>query len=197
MTAHSPYNSEVTLALPNDDAIRAVFGPSCDPKSVLNNIRTFAGTEDLAVPAIGLIRAMFGAHGISPKIREMIILRAAKVRNAPYVWQVNVILATNTGLTPVEIQAAASNEAVKDIAPEYVLVCRATDELCSDGTLRDNTLRELIGHFDDVLARKVVLMIAFYDMVSLFLNGCRVPMERPERVGNWTTPLDMERGLSR
>jgi alkylhydroperoxidase family enzyme len=197
MTAPSPYNSEVTLPLPNDDAIRAAFGPSCDPKSVLNNIRTFAGTEDLAIPAIGLIRAMFGAQGISPKIREMIILRAAKVRNAPYVWQVNVILATNTGLTPVEIQAAAADEAVKDIAPEYLLVCRATDELCSEGTLRDSTLHELISHFDDVLARKVVLMIAFYDMVSLFLNGCRVPMEQPERVGNWTTPLDMERGLSR
>jgi len=58
-----------------------------------------------------------------------------------------------------------------------------------EGTLRDNTLRELIGHFGDVLARKVVLVIAFFDMVSLFLNGCRVPMEKAEKVGNRTMPL--------
>ena len=197
MTAPSPFNSEVVFPLPNDDAIRAVFGPSCDPKVVLNNIRTFAGTEDLAVPAMGLIRAVFGAHGINPKTREMIILRTRKGPKRPLRLAGQCNSSDQHGPDTGRNPSSGSNQVVKDVGREYVLVCKATDELCSEGTLRDNTLRELIGHFGDVLARKVVLMIAFYDMVSLFLNGCRVPMEQPERVGNWTTPLDMERGLSR
>ena len=40
---------------------------------------------------------MFQAKGIDPRIREMIILRAAKVLNAPYELQANVVMAKNAG----------------------------------------------------------------------------------------------------
>jgi hypothetical protein len=38
-------------------------------------------------------------------------------------------LAANTGLSSEEIKAAASDGPVSGIAPDYVLVCRAVDEL--------------------------------------------------------------------
>jgi alkylhydroperoxidase/carboxymuconolactone decarboxylase family protein YurZ len=38
---------------------------------------------------------MFQAEGIDPRTREMIILRAAKVLNAPYETQANVQMAKN------------------------------------------------------------------------------------------------------
>jgi hypothetical protein len=106
----------------------------------------------------------------------MIILRAAKVLNAPYEWQANAKMAANTGLSSEEIKAAASGP-VSGIAPEYVLVCRAADELSTAGTLRDETLTDLLDRYGEAISRKIILMIGWFNLLNLFLNGCRVPLE--------------------
>jgi alkylhydroperoxidase family enzyme len=149
----------------------------------------FAGTEDLFEATIGLVRAMFHAKGIAPTTREMIILRAAKVLNAPYEAHANVQMAKNVGLSPADIEAASSDDPVSGINPEYVLVCRATDELSKSGTLRDETLHELLDRYGETISRKIVLMIGWFNMLSLFLNGCRVPLETTDKLGTRTSPL--------
>ena len=68
-------------------------------------------------------------------------------------------------------------------------MCKATDELSKSGTLRDETLRELVDRYDKTVARKIVLMIGWFNMLSLFLNGCRVPLETTDKVGTRTSPL--------
>ena len=88
-----------------------------------------------------LVKAVFQAKGVDPKTREMIILRAAKVLNASYEAQANVQMAKNAGLSPAEINAAATDGLVSGINPEYILVCKATDELSKGGTSR--TSREI------------------------------------------------------
>jgi hypothetical protein len=75
------------------------------------------------------------------RIREMIMLRAAKVLNSPYEWQANVILAWNVGLSEEEIKSAASDGSVANVDPRYVLVCKATDELSMSATRSDETLQ--------------------------------------------------------
>ena len=76
----------------------------------------------------GLIKAVFSAEGIDPKLRQMIILRTAKVLDVLYEWQANVALSRNNGLTAAQIAAATSDGAVTGVDPDYVLVCRAVDE---------------------------------------------------------------------
>ena len=119
----------------------------------------------------------------------MIILRASKVLNAPYEAQANVQMAKNAGLSSAEIDAAAGDGPVSGINPEYVLVCKATDELSKNKTLSDETLRELLNKYGDTGSRKIVLMIGWFNMLSLFLNGCRVPLETTDKVGTRTSPL--------
>jgi hypothetical protein len=92
-------------------------------------------------------------------------------------------------LSAAEIDAAATDGPVSGISPEYVLVCKATDELSKTGTLRDETLRELLDRYGETISRKVVLMIGWFNMLSLFLNGCRVPLETTDKVGTRTSPL--------
>jgi alkylhydroperoxidase family enzyme len=119
----------------------------------------------------------------------MIILRTATVLEAPYEWQANTQMARNTGLSSKEIDAAASAGAVTGIDPQYVLVCQATDELSMTGTLRDETLSELLSKYGDTVTRKLVLMIAWFNLLSRFLNGCRVPLETTDKIGTATSPL--------
>jgi alkylhydroperoxidase family enzyme len=189
MAYPTAYTSAVAIPLPSEQTVQQTIGKSYDPEKTLNVLKMFAGTEDLFEATIGIVKAMFQAKGIDPKIREMIILRAAKVLNAPYEAQANVQMAKNAGLSAAEIDAAAADGAVSGINPEYILVCKATDELSKIGTLLDETLRELLDKYGATTCRKIVLMIGWFNMLSLFLNGCRVPLETTDKIGTRTSPL--------
>jgi len=102
------YTSSVAIPLPSEQAVRQIMGKSYDPERTLNVLKMFAGTEDLYEATIGIVNAMFQAKGVDPRTREMIILRAAKVLNAPYEAQANVVMAKNAGLSAAEIDAAAT-----------------------------------------------------------------------------------------
>jgi alkylhydroperoxidase family enzyme len=180
---------QVAIPLPPDEAVRRIIGKSYDPEKTLNVIKMFAGTEDLFDATIGLVKAIFNAQGVDPRTREMIILRAATLLDSPYEWQANTQMAKNVGLSPQEINAAASDGPVLGIDPEYVLVCKATDELSKTGTLRDETLSELLDNYGESISRKIVLMIAWFNLLSRFLNGCRVPLETTDKIGTGTSPL--------
>ena len=183
------YTSTVSIPLPPDEEVRKVIGDSYDPAKALNVIKMFAGTGDLFTATIGLVKAVFQAEGIDPKAREMIILRSAKILNSPYEWQANATMASNAGLSNDEIEAASTDGPVTGIDPEYVLLCKATDELSTTGTLTDQTLTEMLRKYRETVSRKYVLIIAWFNLLSRFLNGCRVPLETTDKIGQRTSPI--------
>jgi alkylhydroperoxidase family enzyme len=179
----------ITISLPTDESVQSVVGPSYEPDNELNVIKMMAGTEDMYSAAVGFIRALFLARGVDPKTREMIMLRAAKVLHCPYEWEANKVLATNVGLNELEIEAAGSEGPVLGVDADYVLICRATDELSLDANLTDATLAELLDRYGEVVCRKLILMIGWFNLLARFLNGCRVPLENFEKLRNKTDPL--------
>ncbi len=189
MSYPADYTSKVSIPLPPDESLRNIIGSAYDPSQTLNVVKMFAGTEDMFNATIGLVKAVFEADGIEATLREMIILRAAKVLNSPYEWQANAKMASNAGLSTLEIDAAASDGPVVGINPDYVLICQATDELSIGVTLSDQTLTALLARYGDTLTRKLVLTIAWFNLLSRFLNGCRVPLETTDKIGNKTSPL--------
>ena len=118
MAKPAHYTSKVAIPLPSDETVRRIIGKSYSPEKTLNVIKMFAGTEDLFEATIGLVKAIFQTQGIDPKLREMIILRAATVLNAPYEWQANTQMAKNAGLSSKEIDAAGSDGPVAGINPD-------------------------------------------------------------------------------
>jgi alkylhydroperoxidase family enzyme len=183
------YTSRVSIPLPSEDEVRKVMGDAYDPVKTLNVIKMFAGTEDMYAATIGLVNAVFATKGIDPKNREMIILRTAKVLDCPYEWQANARFASNAGLSDDDIDAAAADGPVRGVDPDYVLLCRATDEMCTTGTLTDQTVTDMLRRYDATICRKYVLMLAWFNLLSRFLNACRMPLETTDKVGNKTSPL--------
>ena len=189
MTEPQPYASHVAIPLPEEAELKRVLGDAFDPAKTLNVVQMIAGTEDMYAATVGLVRAVFQAKDVDPRLRQMIILRAAKVLDAPYEWQANVTLSLNNGLTRAHIDAAASDGPVEGVEEDYVLACRAADELLLKGTLTDDTLNSLLDRHGATVTRKIVLIISWFSLLSLFLNGCRVPMETTDKVGGNKTPL--------
>src|SRR5580658_3659232 len=141
----------VSIPMPTGDVLRHIIGESYDPAETLNIIKMFAGTDDLYQATIGLVNAVFRARGIDPKAREMIILRSAKILNVPYETQANRQMAANAGLSSEEIAAAAADGPVTGIDPDYVLLCKATDELSLTATLTDETLSALLARYGETI----------------------------------------------
>ena len=183
------YTKSVVAPLPTDTEIRAVVGDSYDPDRALNVIKMMAGTEDMYPALVGMVHAIFGTPTIDDKHREMIILRSAAILDVPYEWQANEIMARNAGLSSEEIEAVAADGPVEGVDPEYVLICAATDELLRSGTLTDTTLRAMLDMFGNTATRKYVATIAWFSLLSLFLNGTRVPLETTDKIGDRTSPL--------
>jgi alkylhydroperoxidase family enzyme len=149
-----------------------------------------SGTEGMFEGVLGLVQKIFGAAGIDhPKHRQLIVLRVAVALEAPYEWQANSVLARNVGLTEAEIAAAGADGPVTGLDPEYVLVCTAADELSRDKTLTDATLSALLAKYGPTLTRKYILSIAFFNLIGLFLNGTRVPLETSDKIGDKTSPI--------
>jgi alkylhydroperoxidase family enzyme len=182
-------HSQVAIPLPSDEEVGRVIGQGYEPAMTLNVIKMMAGTEDMYAPTAAFIKAMFQAEGIDTRTREMVMLRAAKILNSPYEWQANVVLGKNAGLTAEEIEAAASDGPVTGIKPDYVLACKATDELSQAATLTDATLADLLDRYGAVVCRKLILIISWFNLLSRFLNGCRVPLEVTDKLGGNTSPL--------
>jgi alkylhydroperoxidase family enzyme len=194
MSYPTSYEGALSIPLPDAATSRAnfesVIGQSYDPDATLNVVKAFPGTEGMFAGVIGLVAKIFGPEGIDDaRNRQLIILRVAKALDAPYEWQVNAAMARNAGLSEEELRAAESDGPVTGIAAEYVLVCTAADELSRSKTLTDETLAALLDRFGETLTRKYVLSIAFFNMIGLWLNGNRVPLETTDKIGTNTSPL--------
>jgi alkylhydroperoxidase family enzyme len=187
----TPYHASVVVPLPDEDEIARSFGDGYDPDTALNVLKMMSGTGDFFPALIGMVKAVFGERDIDAKHREVIILRAASVLNCPYEWQANERMAHNAGLTTSEIEAIAGDGALglDSLDGEYQLVIAATDELLSSGTLTDGTLQSLLDTFGTTTTRKYIATIAWFSLLSLFLNGTRVPMETSDKIGQRTSPL--------
>lgn len=91
------YNSRITVPLPPEEEVREVIGDTYDPHKVFNVFQMFAGTGDMYFATAGLVRAIFQAEGIGPKMREMIILRCAKVLDSPYEYKLTLFSQRTSG----------------------------------------------------------------------------------------------------
>jgi len=55
--------------------------------------------------------------------------------------------------------------------------------------MSDTTLSALLDTYGEVVTRKLILIIGWFNLLSRFLNGCRVPLETVNKIGQGTTPL--------
>src|ERR1700739_160916 len=176
----TPYQASVVVPLPDEDVIARSFGNGYDPDTALNVLKMMSGTGDFFPALIGMVNAVFGEREIDAKHREVIILRAASVLNCPYEWQ---------GGGEEDPQTGAAPPPLDNPDAEYQLLIAATDELLTSGTLTDDTLQALLDMFGTTTTRKYVATIAWFSLLSLFLNGTRVPMETADKIGQRTSPL--------
>ncbi len=154
-----------------------------------NVIGTLVRHEDLLKAWLGLAQQLLFSDRVSPRDRELVVLRVALRTDCEYEWANHVQSAMGAGTTVDEI-LSLSRASAAWTDPDAALL-RAVDELCADDCVSDATWTALAATRDDLQLIEILCLIGYYRMNAGLLNSMgvqpepgkprlgQVPAERP------------------
>lgn len=155
-----------------DDEVRAAlagFVPRArqNPDGVGVAVSVMARHPALSKAFFGFSVHLLARSTLSPRVRELAILRIAQRRNCAYEWVHHVEYGKKAGLTDAEIESAGRGEATK---PLDRAVLTAVDELDEKSNLSDETWTALSEHLDERQRMDLVLTIGGYITTAMAFN---------------------------
>jgi alkylhydroperoxidase family enzyme len=144
----------------------------------LNIFRMMAHAETNLRPLLRLGSSILSEQKLSAKLRELAILRVAKLSPAHYEWVQHVPIAKMTGATDEQIAAldcddvtAACFDAIEK------LVLRFTTEVVRDVRAADATFAEMKSHFSSQEIVELILAVGFYMTMARLMETTDLDIE--------------------
>jgi alkylhydroperoxidase family enzyme len=122
---------------------------------------------------------LFGTT-LTPRQRELLVLRVAAVRGSAYEWAQHVVLAGDAGISPDEIERIAAGPEGPGAAgwsPVEGALVRAVDELVVDGAIGDETWAVLAAALDQQQLMDLIFTVGAYDLLAMVLGSFRVELD--------------------
>jgi 4-carboxymuconolactone decarboxylase len=131
---------------------------------------------------------VFGNHilfksTLSPRHREILILRIGWLCQAEYEWGQHVRIGKRAGLSDDDIARIKQGADAPGWDPFEATLLRATDELHDDAFISDATWNALAARYDTQQMMDLVFTVGQYNLVSMALNTLGVQLD--EGVGGF------------
>lgn len=143
----------------------------------LNVFTTLGRHTELFNAWIGLGSMLLFKGTLTPRVRELAILRVASNLGCAYERGHHERIGREAGLTDAEIAALGANLFEHDWDNADWAVLAATDSLNETGTLGDDLWRQLSGFLDENGLIELVMLIGHYTMLAYALNAMNVQPE--------------------
>ncbi len=144
----------------------------------LNIFRIMAHAETNFRPLVRLGTSILTEQQLPAKLRELAILRVARLSHAEYEWVQHVPIAKMTGASDEQVAALARDDAeAACFDPVERIVLRATDEIVRDGGPSDATFAELEAHFSHREVVELVLAVGFYMVMARLMISTRIDVD--------------------
>ena len=144
----------------------------------LNVFRMMAHAETNFRPLIMLGTSILTQQQLPAKLRELAILRVARLSRAEYEWVQHVPIAKMTGASDEQVAALERDDAgAACFDPVDRVVLQATDEIVRDGGPADATFGELRSHFSNREFVELVLAVGFYMVMARLMISTRIDIE--------------------
>ncbi|OUS82222.1 carboxymuconolactone decarboxylase family protein [Rhodococcus sp. NCIMB 12038] len=148
-----------------------------DPSGRPLNIFLTMAQHPRLLKRFNILAGTFLAHGLlTPRDRELVVLRTAWRTQAIYEWGQHVLIAREAGVRDGEIERVA-REDVDDWPSRDRALLRFTDELLRDADVSPSAWEPVAQLFDQAQLVELVMLIGLYRMVAGFLNTMGVPRE--------------------
>jgi 4-carboxymuconolactone decarboxylase len=123
------------------------------------------------------------ASTISPRHRELLVLRVAVLRDATYEWAQHAVLAGDAGITPEEVELIRSGPAAEGWSDLDRALLAAADELVADARIGDATWTTLAAELDPQQLMDVVFTVGAYDLLAMAFRTFEVELDDDLRNG--------------
>ena len=114
---------------------------------------------------------------LSPRDRELLILRTAWHCDAHYEWGQHVAIALAAGLAEDEVERVASGPEAPGWSDDDATLLRAADELHAASRISDPTWAALAARLDEQQLIEVCMVVGQYHLVAFTLNSLGVEGE--------------------
>ena len=157
---------------------RHPFPPSSDdrPKG-LNALGLLAHHPQLTTAFHTLVGHVLFGSTLTPRDRELLVLRVAALRDSTYEWEQHVVLAGDAGVTPEEISRVAEGPDAPGWSPLDQAMVRAVDELVAGARIGDGTWRVLAAELDEQQLMDLVFTVGAYEVLAMAFNSFGVELD--------------------
>jgi alkylhydroperoxidase family enzyme len=161
----------------DDEEIASVFRRFRDEgREPIALYRALANAPTLLRAYNGLATALRYQSSTPRALRELGILRIAKLTRSRYEWSHHVPMAQAAGVPAGQIASLENWRTSDEFDERERALLRAADEVhaCS---LSDEAFAELERHFSERETTELLLLLAFYEMVARLDDGLAIEVE--------------------
>ena len=143
--------------------------PSRDPSRPkgLNALGLLAHHPELSTAYNHFNGHVLFASTITPRQRELLVLRVAALRDAAYEWAQHAVLAGDADISDAELEDIRSGPGAARWSPFEAALLMAADELVGDARLSEGTWTTLAGELDVQQLMDVVFTVGAYDLLAM------------------------------
>jgi len=146
----------------------------------LNVFRMMAHAETAFRPLLSFGTAVLARQQLSPKLRELAILRVAQLSPARYEWVQHVPIAKATGATEAQVAALERGDIEAGcFDPLERSVLRFATEVLRDVRASDAAFADLAGRVSPREIVELILTVGNYMMIARLLESTAVDLDPP------------------
>lgn len=154
----------VLLGIPGERVPRAGSGHAMDPLK-FDIIGLLARHPEMARAFLTFNGFLLRRGELSPRLRELAILRVAKTRRSAFFWGEHTKVAVESGVPQEDIRRLS--EGNEGFSGADLLVLEATDEMLADGRVQAETWERLVDALDIHAAMEVIFVVGTYTMLAM------------------------------
>ena len=149
-----------------------------DPRRQGSNIMgTFAHHPPLAKAFFTLNGHLLRATSLSPRHRELIVMRVAALQQCTYEWVQHVFVARGAGLTDLEIAWIAWGPTAPAWGECEATLLVAVDELARNGVITDPTWANLNEHLETRQILDVIVTAGAYTTIAWMMKSVGIDLD--------------------
>ena len=155
--------------------------PDADRPKGLNALGVFAHHPALTHAYNTFNGHILFASTLSPRQRELVVLRVAALRNSDYEWAQHALMANEAGVSDDEIAAIRRDPEGREWEPLDGALLRATDELVASANVSDETWAALAQELDTQQLIDLIFTVGAYETVAMAFNTFGVELDEDLR----------------
>ena len=152
-------------------------GPNRTPGRALNIFATLARHPKLMKRWLVFGSHVLAKNTLTPRDRELAILRVGWLCGAEYEWGQHAIIALGCDISEEEVTRVTKGPDAPGWKPHEAALLRAADELHADSFVSDPTWAALSSHYNEQQLIDLVFTVGQYHLVSMALNTLGVQLD--------------------